>query len=536
VFKPTQLLLISSILIFSINVHSSSSSDLSISEISISYGKGEYKKTIISLEELSLKTPKTKKNKYLLGLIAYWKAITYKNLHNYPAALDNFRMALALKYKSKDIYYEYAQALYTSEQLTKAIRTFRISAKKGFKSAVSWYYVAYIYQSQKDYKKAIEAYKKVEASKDADKKDVLQPAMMQLGDIYYLLAKQRVRAVETMEKLVIPQYQKALAVNKASKQAQDIRTKIKEIQRIFDLIMFKLRNGRSTVYPPYFARLNQNISYDDNVSFSPDDSTSLTTTDTASIISTTSFTGKYTFYVGNYMSFAPEVRGSYTYHLNRDTSDIYSNDSYNMSFAVRSAYEYSLLKKPASILFDYEYSYNARDFNAVESPEYFNSTHTLMVGKRLNLINRGESIVRYKFKMAADYDDVSSTTHTGVYEQVWGMALGQTLLFLNNINLLRSDDTSNDSNSYTFRVDYIFGSLKNYGSPSLAFSSTITQLVEDDNARGTEITINPSFKFAKKINKNTRLTFNFSYTSNSSDNDDYTYTKSVYGFDYEYIF
>ena len=72
--------------------------------------------------------------------------------------------------------------------MKKALRAFKVSAvNQKFKPAVSWYYIGFIHQSLKDYKHAIYAYKKVTTTKDPDKKAILQPAMMQLGDIYYLL-------------------------------------------------------------------------------------------------------------------------------------------------------------------------------------------------------------------------------------------------------------------------------------------------------------------------------------------------------------
>jgi tetratricopeptide (TPR) repeat protein len=512
----------------------------SIANILKHFESGKYNETIVELNNLDQRifTKKYKSNQ-LRGMLAYWRAITYKRINEFPQALDNFRLAIKYKYEAKDLYYEYAQALYTSEQMQKALRAFKVSAvNQKFKPAVSWYYIGFIHQSLKDYKHAIDAYKKVTTTKDPDKKAILQPAMMQLGDIYYLLAKQRIRAVETIEKLVLPQYRKAMQINPTSRLGFEIKARIHEIQRIYDIMMFKMRNGRPSIYQPFFTRFAQGISKDSNVTFAPDDSSSISQSDSASMISNTEFMAKYSFFHRNIISMAPEIRASYGYHLNRDESEIYSNDNYAINFAIRNAYEYtSKSNRPASFLFDYEYNYLSRDFSGTESIEFYNSSHTLMFGKRLSLSTFGESIFRYKYKMTTNHDNANnSNTHTLAYEQVIGIGLRKTLLFTSSLNLLRSDTESNSRNSLTARVDFILGSWGMIGTPSLALAGTFTDTMKQSEIRGNEVSINPSIKLGKKIGKKSRLIFNYGYTKNMSDSDDYTFSKSVFGVDYEYVF
>lgn len=515
-----------------------------IKNILESYEAGKYKETVIELTNLEAEMKRYQINdEELLGLIAYWRAITYKRLNEFPQALDNFRIAISYKHPAKDLYYEYGQTLYTSEQMDKAEKAFRISARnKKFKPAVSWYYVGFINQNEENYKKAIDAYKMVEKIDDPEKKEILQPAMMQLGDIYYLLSKQRVMAVETMEKLVIPQYEKAYKINPDSRLGYEIKTKIREVKRIFDIVMFKMRNGRPAVYPPYFARISQGFSQDSNVVFAPDDNSTISTAEQSSIISSTDIMGKYTFFYKNILSIAPEIRFNYGYHFNRDSDVIIANDNYGINFAIRNAYEYNVKNKagklaPRSFLFDYEFNYLARDSNAEENLQFYSSSHTLMVGKRFTFSDFGESIIRYRFRATTnDTESLNSTTNTFVFEQIIGVGLGKTLIFTANYDMLSSDTATSSQNTLLLRMDLILPRFRNWFTPSFAFGTTIVDTLENSAVRGTEIGINPSFRLGKRIGRNSRLIFNYSYTKNSSDSEDYTYTKSVYGLEYELVF
>lgn len=516
------------------------------------FESGKYKETIIKLDEMERELTRRKwRDQYLLGLIAYWRAISYKRLNEFPMALDNFRLAIGHKHKAKDLYYEYGQTLYTSEQMAKAKKAFRVSAvNKKFKPAVSWYYVGFINQKDKNYKKAIDAYKKVEKVNDPEKDEIIQPAMMQLGDIYYLLAKQRVMAVETMERLVIPQYEKALKYNPDSRLGYEIRVKIREIRRIFDIVMFKMQNGRPTVYPPFFARFIQGISQDSNVVFAPDDNSTIDASDQSSAISNTEVMGKYTFYYKNKLSIAPELRASYGHHFNRDSTKVISNDNYAFNFAIRHAYEYEVLKDfkneegklkkkraPRSFLFDYEYNYLALDSDSEENVKYYSSSHTFMLGKRFTFSTLGESIFRYKFRTTTNDDEAfSNTINTFAYEQVIGMGLGKTLLFTMNYNMLSSETEASSYNALLTRLDLILPRFRNWFTPSFALAVTFTDTLESSDTRGTEVTLNPSMRIGKRVSKNARIIFSYSYTKNSSDSKEYTYTKDVFGLDYEYIF
>jgi len=509
-----------------------------INDILDLYEQGKYKTTIIELNNFdqyltksNLLTPRLK------GLLSFWKASAYKKLNEFPQALDHFRKAIFYKFEADELYYEYAQTLYTSEQNDKAIAAFRMSARNNYKKAVSLYYVGYLYQEKKDYKRALKAYRLIEELKDdPERANVLQAAQMQIGDIYYELARTRKHPVEAMETYVVPQYKKALNIDPESKLAEKIKTKIIEIQRVFELVLFKLRNGRPTVNPPYFVRLMQSITNDSNVIFSPDETVNNIPT-TSSMISRTEMMARYTKYYKNIMSYAPEARSSYTRHFERNVDTIRANDNYGINAAIRTAYETSYNEKPASWLFDLEYGYVGRDVKS-DGNLVFNSRSTsYMFGRRFNPFSAGETIMRYRLRDTINQNaSVSSKTHSVTYEQIVSMSGGHTLLLFNSLDLLRAQDSNNDSNALVMRVDYIMPRVKNFATPTFGLMGIFTDTMKQSATRGTEVMLSPSMRLTRTIFKKYRLNLKYEYMQNSSNDKNFQFKKHVYGFDLEYLF
>lgn len=501
------------------------------------FEKGEYRSTIESLSELEIFiTEENLQNDQLLGLLSYWRAITLKRLNEFPQALDQFRLAIKFKHKAKELYYEYAQTLYTSELMEQAIAAFQTSARQKYKEAVSWYYVGFIQQNNKNYKKAIEAYEKIEQSNDPEKKDVYQASQMQLGDIYYELAKNKKNAVEAMEKIVIPQFKKAYNYDPDSRIANEIYRKIVETQRIFDLVLYKLRNGRPTIQPPYFLRLSAGLAKDSNVIFASDESANITQT-AASLVYNTTAMGRYTYYYKNFLSFSPEVRFAYTKHAEQDVTEIAAADNYGYNIAFRNSYEYTKDKKPAGILFDYEYGYIARNIASDGNLTFNSKSHNIMLGQRLNIFDRGESIFRYKYRNTINVTASSNaTTHSFTYEQMVGFENGHTVLLYNSLDLLRSETSSNDNNALTLRADYILPRIGEWGTPSFGLGVSLTDTMEQSSARGIETTVSPSLKLTKSFARKYRWNLKYDMIKNSSKSADYKFSKNIYGFDIEYVY
>jgi hypothetical protein len=469
------------------------------------------------------------------GLVAYWKGITYNRTQDFQKAIESFDKSLSLNYDPVDINYEYGQALFAVQKMQEARLQFRESLKKRFKRGVSLYYIAYISKELGDKKKAVTFYQAIQKLSAEESAEVSQAAEMQIGDIYLEQAERHPDSFRAVENYVIPQYKKALERDPESGLAPVIEKKISELQQRYDLILLRMRNGRPTLNPPYFLRLAQEISNDSNVTFTPEETTT-SSSKQSSIYSKTDVMGRYTFYVRNVMSIAPELRMNYTYYANRE-KEIYRNDNYLISPAIRTYYEHTLFKKPASVLFDVDYSYVERDIDAKQKLKYASRSYGAMLGERFNYFSWGESILRFRYRKFESFNAASnSNTKSFVYEQV-RMFKENILLFYASYDMTKVEDESFDTNGITVRGDLILAPVKNWFTPSIGFAVTLVDPVNNKAVRGTEKLYNPNIRLSRLFGKRMRGSFKLDYSKNDSkDKENFAYTKTVYGFELEYLF
>ncbi|MCM2350441.1 MAG: DUF2860 domain-containing protein [Bacteriovoracaceae bacterium] len=500
------------------------------------YSQGKYQATVEELKTLETSLSKEPSpNRETLGLIQYWMGICYNRLQDFSEAIGRFDKSLALDYAPVDLHYEYGQALFAADKLSESRLQFRESLKRKFKRGVSLYYIGFISRELGERKKAFTFFKAIDKLPEEEAQEVRQAAEMQVGDIYLEQVEKRSDAFKSVETYVIPQYEKAFEIDKESALAPQIREKIVKLQRKYDLILFQLRNGRPTLNPPYFLRISQEFGHDTNVTFSPAQTT-ISSSKQASLYSKTDLIGRYTFYVRDYISIAPELRFNNTYYFNREP-EIYRNDNYLIAPAVRTAYEHTLWKKPAAFLVDYDFSEARRDVNAEEKLEFSSRSHAIMIGERFNYWDFGETTVRLRHRMLDSYIESSnSNTSSLVFEQIKSLKLN-TLLFYASYDRMRVTDDLFDTDSFTFRVDLIMTRVKDWFTPSFGLSYTSTDPINDRDARGREALINPSARISKTFKKNWRANLKYDYQKNDSkDDENFAYTKSVYAFEMEYIF
>lgn len=500
------------------------------------FSQGKYQSTVDELKSLEsslVKNPVA--NKQTLGLISYWKGLCYNRLQDFGESIASFDKSLGYEFAPADIHYEYGQALFAAEKLSEARLQFRESLKRKFKRGVSLYYIGYISREMGERKKAFTFFKSIEKLNEDEIKEVKQAAEMQIGDLYLDQVEKRADAFKTIDSYVIPQYQKAYEVDKTSGLAPLILDKIVKLQRKYDLILFKLRNGRPTLNPPYFLRISQEIGQDTNVTFSPAETT-ISKSDQASIYSKTDLIGRYTFYHEDFFSFSPEFRFNNTYYFNR-VPEIYRNDNYLIAPAIRTAYEHTLWKKPASFLVDYDYNEARRDVEAEKELKFSSRSHTFMVGERFNYFDFGESIMRLRYRMLESYVSSSDSTLSSlVFEQIRSLKIN-TLLFYFSYDRMRVDDESFDTDAFTFRTDLIMARVRDWFTPSFGLSITSTDPINARSTRGRELLINPSARLSKTFKKHWRGNLKYEYQKNSSkDEDNFAYTKSIYAFELEYLF
>ena len=358
---------------------------------------------------------------------------------------------------------------------------------------------------------------------------------MQIGDIYLEQVEKSRDAFKSVEAYVIPQYQYALSLNEDSPIAGKIREKIVDLQRRYDLVLFKLRNGRPVLNPPYFLRAAAEVGMDTNVTFAPTETT-ISKSKQSSGYARADFIGRYTFYHRNYLSISPEFRYNRTHYLKR-VPEIYRNDNFLIAPAIRTAFEHSWKKKPAAFLLDYDYGDARRDVNARKELEFSSRSHTLMIGERLNLFEGGESIFRFRQRIFDSFQNsADSTTSSFVFEQVKGFGASTLLLFL-SYDRTKVKNSLFDNNSLTLRGDFILPRLGNWFTPSAGLGLTTIDPVNDREARGRELLINPNVRLSRAIGRRWRSSLKYDYQNyQSKDKTNFAFKKSVYALELEYLF
>lgn len=485
-----------------------------------------------SIEE-NIKQDRSLANK--LGKLNYLKGIVANRLNDFPQAVKSFDKALKIGYDSPDLHYEQGQALFAAEQLKRARAKFARSYKLNFKRAVSLYYIAYISMEMNDFKKAHKYYNLIEKLPLKESKDVLQAARMQLGDMYLAKAEEHPDSFRMIENLVLPQYEKALEVDKKSSLGRSLKSKITDLQKRYDLLLFQLRNGRPVLNPPYFLKVSQEVGYDSNVIFNPNETT-VDRSKQSSDYTRTDIFGRYTFYYRDYYSFSPEVRFNNTYYFNREP-EIHRNDNRSYSAALRNAYEYDLRGRPASLLFDVEYNEIHRDIRQKKNLQYNSSSITYMVGHRMNFWDKGDTVFRLRFRSYDTYNDFSdSKTISASVEQVATFQFG-TLLLYGSVDRTRVDFDVFDTNSFTVRADYIYSGTRDYVIPVVGLGVTRVDPTNDRPIRGIETLINPSVRLIKNFGKNWRAILKYDKQDyDSQDTFLFAYKKELYGMELEYLF
>ncbi|MBL7666204.1 MAG: hypothetical protein JNM93_13795 [Bacteriovoracaceae bacterium] len=498
------------------------------------FKQGDYAGSLEKLSELEQNYTGPKKD-LLNAFLAYWRGVANNRIQDYSEAINNFAKADENFYRPDDFYYEYAQALYAMDKLKKSRDYFMRSALRKYKAAVSLYYVAFISQTLRDFKVAVKAYRRIETLDDPEKDSVIQASKMQIAEIYLNAVDKKEDQVGFLQKRVIREFEEALKFEPDSNLSRDIRRKMLAVQDKYGLLLLKMRNGRPTIFPRAFVKVGQEIAYDSNVIFSPDN-LQLSASDTGSFLSRTDVYMRNIFYSGNSVSIQPEFRSNLAVHANRSNETIYASDNLNSTAAVRTAFEHWMWGKPASVLFDYEFNYVLKDLNAENSLIYNSSAHVFMIGERFNWFNAGETIMRLKYRDTTNTTDTSSSTITsGILEQMVNFESGHILLFYGDMSLTRVETDTFDTNSMTFRLDWIAPRIFDYATPTLGLGYTYSDVINDDS-RGTETLINPTFKLTRVVNDSLRANLKFDYMKNTSGSDSFAYNKFTAAFGLEWIF
>lgn len=504
--------------------------DEQISDVLTAYKKGDY----FSAKEKLIPLKQGEKTK---ALAYYWEGVIETKLQAFDKAIAAYEQAIKYNFDGKELYYEYAQALYASDRLDKAKMAFGKSVTNQYKIATSLYYIAYISQTKNELPIAIKYYKKIAQLPKDLKNNVEQSAMYQLGEIYNEEAKRHPDTKKMIQKFVLPQYEIALDVDTSSEIATEIEQKIYQLKADNQLMVTKMINGRPVPKKRYTLNFSLDSDYDSNVILEADEATTHATNKDSMVYKGTIF-GKYQMTLLDIAMLNPEIRLSKTYHGNRNDSALYENDTYGLNPALRTSWEHTLFDKKASFLIDGEYSYSAKDYEAKKDLKFFNRSITFAAGEKLNFFDIGSSTLKYKRRHSYSYNPQNnSVTTTFNATQMAQTANGHTIVMIGNINFTRNTNETNDTDNLNLIVNYIFPTWKFFEMPTLGMNYTITDTKLQTETRGTEQMFSPTISASKIFNKDYKFTGHIDYTKQTSKNKQANaYTKWVTGIQFAYNF
>ncbi len=495
---------------------------------------GDYVQAIETLK-------KVRGDKKMMGTKYYLLGISYNRIQEYDEAAKAFKQSIANGNTTKDLWYEYGQALYAANDLTVARKVFNESAKRNFKRWTSYYYVAHISQILEEWSQAKKYYQLIIDSNAADS-NTTQIARFQISETLLSMARKRFpedkeKQEEMVAKFVLPQLSRAIDVDQNSSLTKDIRKRREEIQREFGLDPNKFKNGRDIPSDLWDLYVALDFRYDNNITFSSDTPSVQATQKDSNIVETEAYAQRK-FILGRRWVIAPEVLWSLTYHQDRDSTEVYSNDAYKISPAIHTKYEHKAFGNPATILLDYDYAYNARDKDAIKDMGYYASSTTWTLGWRSKFLDSGETTIKLKFKNYEAYTNTLNNTTTSLtMDHVAILPSQRILVAFFSYDDIKVEQDSNSSKSYLVRCDYIIPGIYNMYTLNLAMNINMVDEYNNTSKPNADISYAPSIKLTKNINKHFKLDISYEYTMNTSD--DTTsgeYTKHVSGMRLKYTF
>lgn len=514
-------------------------SEEQLKEIYKNYVTGNFQ---LALQELD--TFKTK-DKKLQGTQFYWKALCNARLQKFSEAIRLFEQTKNFGFEALDLDYEYGQALYAMNQLDKARSAFEKSVNKGFKRPTSLYYVGHIAQIQEEYQIAKTAYEKI--LKDSESEvSLIQFARFQIAEVLLAMAEQKEEKKENkdelskiVQKYILPQFEKAIAVNPDSQSAIDIKRRMEEVKKQHGLDPNVLKNGRQLPPQAWELSLSQKISYDNNITQATDLPT-VKTTQKESYIFDTELFAKYRWVFKRRFVANPEVRITRSKYGDQETPEVYTNDSYAFAPALRLRDEHKLFGEMASSLLDFEYNYTSRDRLSKHQYLYYGSAWTESIGEKFKFFSGGETTLKIKFKQYTAYDsNLDSKSITPSISQIFFLPkLKHLLLVLIQSDMTTVNDDTQSADNHLFRFDYIVPEFyNNFWSLQASFALTLTDPKIGKETRGLEKTYNPSLKLTRNISPACQASLSYDYTKkNSKDEATYAFTKNVTALEIRYSF
>lgn len=504
----------------------------SLDEFYQHFKSGQYQKALSSLDKIQVDDSNISSKAYLAGL-------SYSRLQEFDKAVAQFEIAIQKNNDSKDLQYEYGQALYAANELKKARAAFQASANKNFNKPASQYYIAHISQMLEEHEVAKNNYTAVIRDKQSEPK-IKQVSYFQLGETLLSIARQTSTNKEELsrrvDKFILPMMALGLRNDKESDLAKEIKNRMNEIMLEFELDPNFLSNGRRINPKRYNAYVAQRIKYDNNITL-VNEVNNVQETKKSSMVFETEAYGKYDFILKKRFIVSPEARVIFIQHSNQSDFDVYQNDSFITTLSLKNKYEHKYKEQPASLLFDIDFSKTTKKWQTDKRENYSTST-TFSIGETFNPFTYGDTTIKLKRKIyKGENEDISNNTTSLTADQIFFLPNQHLIVgsfdasFIDNYN-----NTTTSSNSYTLRGDYIIPDIKPKYTLDVALALTLTDTLEQKSTRGMELLINPSFDVSYNLNRKSVISVNYDYTKSSSDDENYAYTKHIISTEYRYAF
>lgn len=528
--KPRFLKTLPLAIFISFNLHAQTTN---LNEFRQYFNKGQYSNAISVLEKLDPKENVNGEKDYLMGLCN-------SKIQEYDKAISNFEAAIKENNQNADLYYEYGQALYAANELKAGRKAFLESAKRNFNVPASVYYVAHISQILEEYPQAKDSYTLLLKNKEADTK-IKQIARFQLAETLLMMMREKIKDQESIEKnvdkYILPMMRDAFKADKSTTVAADITQRIQELEKEFNLDPNLLKNGRRISPKRYNGYLSQKIKFDDNISL-VNEQNNVTQSKKESYIFESEAYSKYDFVLNKKFIVSPEARINFIQHTDQDSPEVYQNDSFSINTNLRNKYEHTVNAKPASLLFDVEYSKNYKDWTQKHSREPYANSLAFGIGELFSHFSFGDTSFRFKRKsFTGEIPSISNTTISLSADQTVFLPNQNLLIALLEADLVDNfNNTSTSTNSYLLRFDYLIPEIMPKYTLALALATTITDTKEQNAARGTELLLNPSIDLSKEIKENLKISINYDYTKSKSKQSDYSYQKNVFTTELRYSF
>ena len=483
-------------------------------EVYRKYRYGDYKGAIEGLEEF-------KKYSSYKGISHYWSGLCQSKLLNHDLAVVEFDHADQIKYRPKDLFFEYGKSLLAINQLPKAGKVFKQSFEKGFRKGLSKFYIGWVYELQKKYKSALKNYKEVLTYKNNVSKDTIQAVHLRVGKLYEKNAKKATKGFKRkylIKTKVIHSVREGIELSPKTALAKSMKKYLDKLHRQYQIKLdIPYRKGDQGNY----IRFDQTFGYATNA---------ISVNETASSNRDT-FSSDSQFIYKHHFSFlkgvmnSPEIRLKFKHHMDRTSTSIIKLDTYNISPALRSSYKYKIGSKKSELSFDLEYDYSAKDYNGLSRRQYYTTSYKMNLGNKFNFFPIGHSILKLKRDSRTYYDStLNSTTLSIFFNQFFSFGKLGLVSAIVNADFGSVADDNNSTNVYMIRADYIKPKAFWKGNLTASFTLLITDTLKQKTTRGIENNWSPEIEWRRDFFKKFDFSIKYGYSKNNSkDTSNYGY-------------